>query len=196
MLLEGSQLNFSDTKKIIKWKHVSIRSTQPIQSKYYNSLNFKIIWTRCVKLQLVPAEKLHWFSKFDIWSFLTIWFLIDSLWWSLHIGKLKQIKFVSPETEIETDMNNMAQYLMSISQLNFFDHKKKCQLSQIEIKTLNRYVQFSPEYSIFGQICFSCDWTDFAKLTKWPVKPVPFYSDASNAFASMYFERKSKGVLS
>ena len=81
-------------------------------------------------------------------------FLIDSLRWSLHIGKLKQI-FVSPETEIETDMNNMAQYLMSISQLKIFWSQKKCQISHIEIKILNRYVHtFSPVYSVFEQICF------------------------------------------
>ena len=103
-------------------------------------IHSKLISTHCVKLQL-PAEKLHWFSKFDIWSFLTIRFLIDSLWWSLHIGKLKQI-FVSPETEIETDMNNMAQYLMSISPLNFFIAIFFL-ISQIEIK-FSECVHFLP----------------------------------------------------
>ena len=53
---------FFFSKKFVKWKHVSIRATLPIQLKYYNPLNFK--WFTLPILQFLQACR---------WPLLKIW---------------------------------------------------------------------------------------------------------------------------
>ena len=54
---------FFFSKKFVKWKHISIRSTQPIQLlRYYNPLNFK--WFTLPILQFLQACR---------WPLLKIW---------------------------------------------------------------------------------------------------------------------------